>query len=108
MTQRMLVFEPVAVRKEGPQQSRQPLDGLAGKVIGFIDNAKPNFNYLVDDLAGVLVAKYGVAKVVKRRKRGAAMPVLDSVVKELSEQCDAVITESVIEEDARRGVSTTV
>ena len=27
------------------------LDGLAGKTVGFIDNAKPNFQYLVDDLA---------------------------------------------------------
>ena len=33
------------------EQAQQLLAGLAGKVVGFIDNAKPNFNHLVDDLA---------------------------------------------------------
>ena len=44
---------------------------LAGKTIGFIDNSKPNFNYLVDDLSELLVSKHGVAGVIKRRKRSA-------------------------------------
>ena len=35
---------------ERPQQSERMLTALAGKVVGFIDNAKPNFNHLVDDL----------------------------------------------------------
>lgn len=89
-----LVFDPVAPSPKEPQQLRQVLDGLAGKVVGFIDNAKPNFNYLVDDLAELLVSKYGVATVIKRRKHMAGIPALETVIRELSEQCDAVIAGS--------------
>lgn len=93
MSGNMLVFDPAAPAQNASQQSRQTLDGLAGKVIGFIDNAKPNFNHLVDDLAELLVAKYGVASVVKHRKRGQ-VPVAETALEELSGQCDAVITGS--------------
>lgn len=89
----MLVFEPTAPCCNEPRRLRRTLDGLAGKVIGFIDNAKPNFNHLVDDLAELLVSKYGVAAVVKRGK-GGSVPVPDTILNELSEQCDAVIAGS--------------
>lgn len=69
-------------------------EGLAGKVVGFIDNAKPNFNYLVDDLAEALIARHGVAAVVKRRKTSASVPAPQDIVSELAERCDVVITGS--------------
>ncbi len=94
MTTGTQIYDPVAPDYSGPQQLRQSLDGLAGKVVGFIDNAKPNFNLLVDDLAELLVGKYGVERVVKRRKRGASEPLPDAVMQELADQCDAVITGS--------------
>jgi hypothetical protein len=68
--------------------------GLAGKVVGFIDNAKPNFNHLVDDLAELLVARHGVAGVVKRRKTSASVPAPQDIVSELAERCDVVIAGS--------------
>ena len=89
----MLVFDPVVAKHEESRQLRRTLDQLSGKVIGFIDNGKPNFNHLVDDLEELLVSKYKVAAVIKHRKRGS-VPVLDSVIKELSKQCDAIITGS--------------
>src|SRR3990170_4770220 len=93
MSGSILVLDPVAPAGKESRQLRQTLDGLAGKVVGFIDNAKPNFNHLVDDLAELLVSKYGVAAVVKRGK-GGSVPVPDTILKELSEQCDAVIAGS--------------
>ncbi len=89
-----LILDPTARRDDEPQPLRQTLTGLAGKTIGFIDNAKPNFNYLVDDLAEQLVGKYGVTSVVKHRKRGASMPAPETMINELSEQCSLVITGS--------------
>jgi hypothetical protein len=94
MTTGRQVYDPVAPDYSEPQQVRQSLDGLAGKVVGFIDNAKPNFNLLVDDLAELLVGKYGVERVIKRRKRGSGVAVPDAVMQELTDQCDAVITGS--------------
>ena len=93
MSGAMLVLEPVPSQPGEARLSRRTLDGLAGKVVGFIDNAKPNFNHLVDDLGELLVGKYGVAAVLKHRKRGQ-VPVTESVLKEFSEKCDAVITGS--------------
>jgi len=63
-------------------------------VVGFIDNAKPNFNYLVDDLADILISKYGVASVLKRGKVAASIPAPEAVIREVSDQCGLVITGS--------------
>ena len=89
----MRVFEPVPPPRGAARQLRKSLDNLAGKAVGFIDNAKPNFNHLVDDLGDLLVSKYGVAAVFKHRKPGQ-VPVPESVLKEFAEKCDAVITGS--------------
>ena len=94
MSASMLVMDPVAPCHNQPQQLQKTLDGLSGKVVGFIDNAKPNFNHLVDDLAELLIAKYGVAKTIKRGKRSPTIPAPDGVITELAELCDVVITGS--------------
>ena len=93
MTHTLRVFDPVAPRQAGDRELGRALDSLKGKAIGFIDNAKPNFQYLVDDLAELLVGKYGVASVVKHRKRGQ-VPVEEGVLANLAEQCDGVIAGS--------------
>ena len=94
MSESVLVYEPVAPCLTQPSGSRQPLDGLAGKVIGFIDNSKPNFNLLVEDLSQALIEKHGVQRVIKRRKRSASEGAPEAVINELVEQADAIITGS--------------
>ena len=94
MSGSILVYDPVAPCLTQPQKSRQSLDNLTGKVIGFIDNSKPNFNYLVEDLSQVLIEKYGVKQVVMRRKRSASQGLAEAVMNELVEQTDAIITGS--------------
>ncbi|MPZ44582.1 MAG: hypothetical protein GEV05_14505 [Betaproteobacteria bacterium] len=89
-----LIYNPTASSYHAPKNGRLKVSALAGQTIGFIDNAKPNFNALVDDLAELLVARYGVAGVIKRAKRGAAMPAPELVVNELAEKCVLVITGS--------------
>jgi hypothetical protein len=91
----IVLFDPTAPREEssrGPQpQTRTKLEGA---VVGFIDNAKPNFNHLADDLGELLVARYGVARVVKRRKRSASVPAPEEMLREITGECDVVITGS--------------
>ena len=95
MTATVTLFDPTAPRREADTASQKPaLASLAGKVVGFIDNAKPNFGALVDDLGELLVSKYGVARVIKRRKPSASVPALPQVVDELSKECDVVIAGS--------------
>jgi hypothetical protein len=93
MNEGIRIIDPVAHAQQQAQDLRHSLDGLAGKVVGFIDNAKPNFNHLVDDLEELLTRKYGVAGVIKHRKRGS-VPAGDEVMKRLAQECDAVITGS--------------
>ena len=94
MSRTMHVYEPVAPCLTQARQAPQSLDRLAGKVIGFIDNSKPNFHLLVEDLAEELTSRHGVASVVKRRKRSASQGAPEALLRELAEECDAVITGS--------------
>jgi hypothetical protein len=90
----VLLYDPTATRQTEAEKSGIKLASLAGKVVGFIDNAKPNFNHLVDDLADLLVTNYGVKQVIKRRKSSASVPAPQEIVRELSDQCDVVIAGS--------------
>jgi hypothetical protein len=94
MTGTVTLFDPTAPRQEDGGRELRTMAGLRGSVVGFIDNAKPNFNYLVDDLAELLVQRYGVRTVVKRRKRSASVPAPEEMMREITGQCDLVITGS--------------
>lgn len=96
MNATVMLFDPTAPRGGSAQSVAVPAQRtvLAGAVIGFIDNAKPNFHHLVDDLAELLVSRYGAAKVIKRRKSSASIPADASVIAELSGECDVVIAGS--------------
>ena len=88
------VFSPMAPAATRREQERLRVDTLKGKVVGFIDNAKPNFNYLVEDLAELLKKQLGVKEVIVRRKRAASIPAPVSYIEELAAACDVVITGS--------------
>jgi GTP-sensing pleiotropic transcriptional regulator CodY len=89
-----LVYDPTAPRRVVAAEAGATLATLSGKVVGFIDNAKPNFDHLVVALAERLIADYGVKRVVKRRKTSASIPAPQEIVRELAEECDLVITGS--------------
>lgn len=100
MTASIVLYDPTAPRArvtDAPEKietAKPTLESLAGKVVGFIDNAKPNFNHLADDIGELLMKKYGVKQVIKRRKRAASVPAPDDVYREYVEQVDLVITGS--------------
>ena len=74
MTKVTAVLVPTAAVRSFGEGTQLTLESLRGCVVGFIDNAKPNFRDLVDDLAELLVSKYGVRKTIKLRKRAASVP----------------------------------
>ena len=94
MSRNVLVYDPVAPCLNQPRETQRTLDTLAGKTIGFLDNAKPNFNHLVEDVSRFLVEKHGVKSVVKHRKRSASEGAHEADLQTLVEQVDAVITGS--------------
>ena len=92
MTAKISVLDPTAAERSQSHQKRRTLDGLKGKVVGFIDNSKPNFNYLVDDLAELMEQSYGVKATFKYSKRIASIPASDEAMDDLTGNCDLVIT----------------
>jgi hypothetical protein len=90
----MQVFDPTAPGPEATQNLRRSVGDLQGKVVGFIDNSKPNFNLLADDIAALLISRYGVKTIVRQSKRSASMPATSQVIDDLADQCDLVITGS--------------
>jgi hypothetical protein len=97
MTVTVILFDPTAPPQQAVPDNPAASPAfvrLAGAVVGFIDNAKPNFHYLVDDLAELLTSKYGVQRVITRRKPSASIPATLEVVEELASACDVVITGS--------------
>ena len=94
MASTVLLFDPTGCALPAAKQVAQTLTALAGKVVGFIDNSKPNFNHLVDDIGALLMEKYGVARVIKHHKRAASVPASPEVLDALARDCDLVITGS--------------
>lgn len=90
----MQVYDPTAPNPNAVKPAQRALGDLNGKVVGFIDNAKPNFNLLAEDISALLTSRYGVKAVVTRAKRGPSMPAATEIFDELARDCDLVITGS--------------
>jgi len=65
---------------------------LRGKVLGLLDNSKPNMDKLAERFAEKLKEKYGVAKVISRRKLTAQQGAPKEYLDELAAQTDFVIS----------------
>ena len=65
---------------------------LRGKVVGLLDNSKPNADRLEERFEQLLREKFGVAGIVRRRKitaqQGAPKPYLD----QLAAQADFILS----------------
>jgi len=65
---------------------------LRGKVVGFLDNSKPNADKLAERFADLLKEKYGVAGLISRRKLTAQQGAPKEYLDELAAQADFVMT----------------
>ena len=62
--------------------------------MSFIDNTKPNFDLLADAMSEVLMARHGVAGVIRHRKRAPSDGVSQAFLDDLTGKCDLVIAGS--------------
>ena len=65
---------------------------LRGKVVGFLDNSKPNADKLAERFEQLLKEKYGVAGLISRRKLTAQQGAPKEFLDELAAQADFVLT----------------
>ena len=74
-----------------PGRAQAAFGTLTGRVVGIIDNAKPNFAPLADALEVTLRDQWGVARVVRARKHSPAVGAEPEVIGRLAVECDLVV-----------------
>ena len=59
---------------------------LAGKTVGLLDNTKEQADVILETVGQVLRARYGVAKVVIRRKEHYSKPATADLIDEMARE----------------------
>jgi hypothetical protein len=65
---------------------------LRGKIVGLLDNSKPNADKLEERFEQLLREKFGVAGVIKRRKITAQQGAPKQYLDELAAQADFILS----------------
>jgi len=91
---RIRVLSPVGTAKRATTTAPPLPADLTGRTVGFIDNNKANFDRLVDDIGALLRERYGVRRVLHRKKANASTPAPPAVLAELAKECDLVFAGS--------------
>lgn len=65
---------------------------LRGKILGVLDNSKPNTDKLAERFAELLKERYGLAGVVARRKLTAQQGAPEEYLDQLAAQTDFVLS----------------
>jgi hypothetical protein len=68
----------------------RPID-LAGKVVGMIDNTKEQADVILETVAETLKARYGVARVIIRRKQHFSRPAPHAMIDELAKDVQIAV-----------------
>jgi hypothetical protein len=63
----------------------RPVD-LAGKVVGLLDNTKEQADIILETVAETLRNRYGVAKVIIRRKEHYSKPATGAMIDEMAKE----------------------
>lgn len=90
----MIVLSPEGKAETSAERvpGRPRLPDLNGKVVGFLDNGKPNNDMLQVRFEELLKQSYGIAGVVRRRKISAQQGAPEEYLEELAAQADFIVT----------------
>jgi hypothetical protein len=90
----MIVLSPEGkARTSGARVAALPrFTELDGKVVGLLDNSKPNADKLEERFAQLLRERLDVAKVVTRRKISAQQGAPKEYLDELASQADFILS----------------
>ena len=87
------VLDPTAATTVRQERMAVCLDDLKGKVIGFVDNRKPNFDIFLERVEVALRQRFQFPDVVHLKKggTGATVPLSPEEMEQLAPKCDAVV-----------------
>ncbi len=72
------------------QRAPRPMD-LAGKVVGLLDNTKEQGDVILETIGNALRSRYGVARVVTRRKEHYSKPAKPELIDEMAKEVQVAI-----------------
>jgi hypothetical protein len=87
------VLDPTAKTTIKQEQMATGLNDLNGKVIGLVDNRKPNFDIFLERVEKALRQKFQFAEIVRLKKggTGATVPLTPEEMEQLAPACDAIV-----------------
>jgi len=90
----MIILSPEGkVQSSAARVASLPRFGdLRGRVVGLLDNSKPNADKLAERFAELLKEKYGIAGVISRRKLTAQQGAPKEYLDQLAAQADIVLS----------------
>jgi hypothetical protein len=68
----------------------RPMD-LAGKVLGLLDNTKEQADLILQSVGEALRSRYGVSRIVMRRKEHYSKPATDALLDEMAREVDVAV-----------------
>ena len=72
------------------QMAARPVN-LSGKVVGLLDNTKEQADIILQTVGDALCERFGVEKLVIRRKEHYSKPATPEFINEMADQVDVAI-----------------
>ena len=85
------ILDPCPEERPESRSRSAGLSGIAGKVIGLLENRKYHADAFLHELQNVLEQEYGAKKVVYATKFSYSAPCAEETLDVLVAECDAVI-----------------
>lgn len=64
---------------------------LAGKVVGLLDNTKEQADLILETVGKALQERYGVARVIIRRKEMFSRPATEALINEMAKEVQVAV-----------------
>ena len=90
-TQSIHILDPCPEESPELRGTSAALAGIAGKVIGLLENRKYHADAFLQELHKVLEQEYGVKRVVYATKFSYSAPCAEETIATLVAECDAII-----------------
>jgi hypothetical protein len=88
---KLVLISPVNAATVAESTLAPRLSELQGKRVGLLDNSKSKAGKMLDAVAAILQAQYGLADIVRQRKPSASKPAGPEAIDALAKTCDFVV-----------------
>ena len=88
---RIVVLDPSGPIYKQPTSLAPRINDLRGKTVGLMDDTAPGSNILLEQVGILLRERYGVAKVIQRRKPNLSLPAPKAMIEQFKSEVDCMV-----------------